>query len=215
MNTPATQTTTAEAQPTPEGYRLDAKGRLIPEDQIKPIDQLRDELVLSIIDRACELRDMLRDFKGDVFSEIQGFVETSAQEYDVQLGGKKGNVTLVSFDGRYKIQRAIQEHITFDERLQAAKALIDECLREWTADARPEIATIVQDAFRVDSAGNIRTGQVLSLRRLDIQDKRWLRAMDAISDAVQVTGSKSYVRIYERVGTTDQYKPISLDIAGV
>ncbi|ACL72742.1 conserved hypothetical protein [Thioalkalivibrio sulfidiphilus HL-EbGr7] len=202
-------------QQIPEGYRLDARGRLIPEEQIRPIDQLRDELVLSIVDRACELRDELRDFKADVFSEIERFVETSAAEYDVQVGGKKGNVQLVSFCGRYKVVRAIQEHITFDERLQAAKGLLDECLREWTADARPEIATIVQDAFRVDSAGNIRTGQVLSLRRLDIQDSRWLRAMDAISDAVQVTGSKSYVRIYERVGDSDQYKPISLDIAGV
>lgn len=199
----------------PEGYRIDARGRLIPEDQIKPIDQMRDELVLAIIDRACELRDELRDFKGDTFSEIQSFVETSAAEYGVQIGGKKGNVQLVSFDGRYKVVRAIQESISFDERLQAAKGLIDECLKEWTADARPEIATLVQDAFRVDQAGNIRTGQVLSLRRLDIADKRWTRAMDAISDAVQVTGSKSYVRIYERVGDSDQYQPISLDIAGV
>ncbi|MDN3524327.1 DUF3164 family protein [Halomonas sabkhae] len=199
----------------PDGYRLDAKGRLIPEDQIKDVDKLRDELVLAIVDRACELRDQLRDFKSDTFSEIEAFVATSAKEYDVQIGGKKGNVQLVSFDGKYKVVRAIQESITFDERLQAAKGLIDECLTEWTADARPEVATIVQDAFRVDSAGNIRTGQVLGLRRLNIQDKRWLKAMDAISDAVQVTGSKSYVRIYERVGESDQYKPISLDIAGV
>lgn len=203
------------AQPQiPDGYRIDAKERLIPEDQIKEIDKVRDELVLAIVDRASELRDELRDFKGDTFSEIQAFVETSAQEYDVQIGGKKGNVTLLSFDGRYKVVRAMQDLISFDERLQAAKGLIDECLREWTADARPEIATIVQDAFRVDQAGNIRTGQVLGLRRLGIDDQRWLRAMDAISDAVQVTGSKSYVRIYER-DANGHYRPISLDIAGV
>lgn len=202
-------------QQIPAGFRQDAKGRLIPESQVKPIDQMRDELVLSLVDRANQLRDELRDYKADAFSEIEQFVETSAEEYGAKLGGKKGNVQLVSFDGRYKAIRAIQESITFDERLQAAKALIDECLREWTADARPEIATIVQDAFRVDSVGNIRTGQVLGLRRLDIDDKRWLKAMDAISDAVQVTGSKSYIRLYERVGESDQYRPISLDIAGV
>lgn len=205
---------TPTADSVPEGFRQDAKGRLVPEDQIKEIDKLRDEFVLSIVDRACELRDELRDFKGDVFSEIEAFVETSAQEYDVQIGGKKGNVQLTSFDGQYKVIRAIQEHITFDERLQAAKGLIDECLKEWTADARPEIATIVQDAFRVDSAGNIRTGQVLGLRRLNIQDPRWLRAMDAIADAVQVTGSKSYVRIYKR-DDKGRYLPISLNIADV
>ncbi|MFW6346633.1 MAG: DUF3164 family protein [Halomonas sp.] len=205
---------TPTAASVPEGFRQDAKGRLVPEDQIKEIDKLRDEFVLSIVDRACELRDELRDFKGDVFSEIEAFVETSAQEYDVQIGGKKGNVQLTSFDGQYKVIRAIQEHITFDERLQAAKGLIDECLKEWTADARPEIATIVQDAFRVDSAGNIRTGQVLGLRRLNIQDPRWLRAMDAIADAVQVTGSKSYVRVYKR-DDKGRYLPISLNIADV
>ncbi|MCL7931712.1 DUF3164 family protein [Halomonas llamarensis] len=210
MNTPATET-----QQIPEGFRMDAKGRLVPLEQIKEIDQLRDELVLSIVDRATELRDQLRDFKSDVFSEIEAFVQTSAQEYEVQIGGKKGNIQLVSFCGKYKVLRAISENITFDERLQAAKGLIEECLRDWTTDARPEVATIVQDAFRVDQAGNIRTGQVLGLRRLNIQDKRWLRAMDAISDAIQVTGSKSYIRIYERVGSTDQYRPISLDIAGV
>ncbi len=198
----------------PEGFRYDAKGRLVPESQIKEVDKLRDELVLAIVDRATELRALLAAFKANTFSEIEAFVATSAQEYDAHIGGKKGNVTLVSFDGQYKVMRAIQESITFDERLQAAKARIDECLKEWTADARPEIATLVQDAFRVDSAGNIRTGQVLGLRRLDIQDPRWRLAMDAISDAVQVTGSKSYVRIYKR-DTQGRYLPISLDIAGV
>lgn len=199
--------------PTPEGYRTDARGRLIPEDQIKEVDKLRDELVLNLVTSAKNLREELRNFKAGAFSEIQAFVETSAQEYGVQLGGRKGNVQLLSFDGRYKIQRAIQENITFDERLQAAKELIDQCLADWTADARPELAVIVDDAFRVDKAGNIRTSEVLRLRRHNIQDERWLKAMDAISDAVQVTGSKTYIRLYERVGDTDQYRAISLDVA--
>ncbi|ECZ4733075.1 DUF3164 family protein, partial [Salmonella enterica] len=54
-----------------------------------------------------------------------------------------------------------------------------------------------------------------ALRRLDITDERWLKAMDAIGEAVQVVGSRSYIRVYERVGDSDQYRPIALDIAGV
>ena len=38
----------------------------------------------------------------------------------------KGNVTLTSYDGKYKIQRAIAEYLHFDERLQVAKELIDD-----------------------------------------------------------------------------------------
>ena len=58
----------------PDGYRQDAQGRLVPEDQIKPVDQLRDDLVLSLVDRARELRDQLHDFKANAFSEIQEFI---------------------------------------------------------------------------------------------------------------------------------------------
>lgn len=202
-------------QQIPEGYRTDAKGRLIPEDTIKPIDKARDEIVQELVTKARELNRALGQFKAAAFGDIESFVQLSAEEYGVSVGGRKGNVTLVSFDGQYKIQRAIQDYITFDERLEAAKSLIDECLRDWTDGARSEVKVIVQDAFRTDKQGNLRTGAVLALRRHDFDDPRWLKAMDAISDAVQVTGSKSYVRIYERVGDTDQYKPISLDIAGV
>ncbi len=202
-------------QQIPAGYRRDAQGRLVHEEQIKPVDKLRDELVLALVDRARTTHEALVQYKATAFGEIEAFLDLSTQEYGAKIGGKKGNVSLLSFDGRYKIQRAVQESISFDERLQAARALIDECLREWTEGARPELATLVNDAFRVDTKGEIRTARVLALRRLDITDARWLRAMDAIGDACQVVGSKSYIRVYERIGDSDQYRPISLDIAGV
>lgn len=206
---------TAQPQTIPAGYRRDAQGRLVHEEQIKPVDKLRDELVLALVERARTTHEALVQYKAAAFGEIEAFLDLSAQEYGAKIGGKKGNVSLLSFDGKYKIQRAVQESIAFDERLQAARALIDECLREWTDGARPELATLVNDAFRVDTKGEIRTARVLALRRLDITDARWLRAMDAIGDACQVIGSKSYIRVYERIGDSDQYRAISLDIAGV
>lgn len=204
----------AHTHTVPAGHREDAKGRLVPESQIKPIDKCRDELVRELFTKAVALHKAMAEFKLAAFADIGAFVEMSANEYGVALGGQKGNVTLLSFDGSLRVQRAIADNIVFDERLQAAKELIDECLREWTADARPEIALLVQDAFRVDAAGNIRTGSVLALRRLDIADARWRRAMDAIGDAVQVVGSKSYVRFHHR-DANGQYQAVSLDMAGV
>lgn len=38
--------------------------------------------------------------------------------------------------------------------------------------------------------------------------------MKAIGEACQVIGSKSYIRVYERVGDTDQYQPIALILQG-
>ncbi|BBI91154.1 DUF3164 family protein [Serratia symbiotica] len=199
----------------PAGYWKDARGILTPESLIKPVDKERDALVKAIVERAKPLQKALRDFKQDTFADIQALVDLSAEQYGATIGGKKGNVTLYNYDGQFKVQRAMQDRIAFDERIQAAKKLIDACVAEWTQGARPELLAIIDQAFTTDKEGDINPGRVLQLRRHDITDPRWLRAMDARAEAVQVVSSKSYIRLYERVGDTDQYVPISLDIAGV
>lgn len=196
-------------------YWKDAKGNLTPEELVKDIDKERDALVQEWVEKAKALNAEMSRFKGGIFGDIQAFVELSAEKYGTKLGGNKGNVTLFSYDGKYKIVRAISDHLQFDERIQAAKALIDECLSEWSEGSRLELKTLIERAFDVDKEGNINTGRILGLRRVEITDPRWLNAMQAISESVQIVSSKAYVRIYERVGDSDQYQPISLDMAGM
>lgn len=198
----------------PEGYRENANGDLVLIENIKEIDLLRDELVTSIAARSREKSGELAEFKGTVMDEIQTFVQASAARFKAKLGGTKGNLSLLSFDGRFKVLVAQQDYLTFDERLQVAKGLIDKCIKKWSDGADANLLALVNDAFQVDKAGNVSIRRVLSLRSLDIDDKDWKRAMDAISESVQITGSKSYIRVYERDGK-GEYKPISLDMAGV
>lgn len=201
---------------TESKYMKNAQGHLVPLEKIKAIDLERDALVKKLTDRAKALNGTLAYFKSQAFADIGAFVQLSAEQYGAKVGGKKGNVQLLSFDGRYKVQIAVQDQISFDERLIAAKELIDECLRDWTERAGvAELQVVVNETFRVDRAGNIRTSAVLALRRYEIKDERWLRAMDAISDALQVTGTCSYIRVYERIGDSEQWAPISLDLAAV
>ncbi|EHP39402.1 hypothetical protein OR16_31614 [Cupriavidus basilensis OR16] len=206
---------TQAATTIPTGYMQDARGRLIREEMVKPIDRTRDQIVGELVALAKRQSQALAEFKKRVFGDAEAFISMSAEEYGAKVGGAKGNVTLFSFDGRYKVQIARAENITFDERLQAAKVMIDELLAEWTLGARPELQAIIQGAFETDKEGNLNTGRILSLRRLDIQDPRWKKAMYAISDSVQVIGTKAYVRFYERVGDSEEYRPISLDIAKI
>lgn len=199
----------------PADYWIDAKGALIPSKLLKPIDLARDSLVGEIVTKAIELNQLMAKFKDAAFADIAAFVDLSANEYDVKLGGKKGNVTLFTFDGRYKIQRAMADRIAFDERLQAAKELIDQCLADWTEGARPELQILINRAFSTDKSGEVSTGAVLALRRYEIEDPRWHQAMTAIGESVQIVATSAYIRIYERIGDTDQYKPIPLDMAAV
>lgn len=199
----------------PDGFWRDPKGRLIPVGMVKEIDRARDTLVGDIINRALPINVSLKSFKNWSFDEVDAFRSLSAEQYDANIGGEKGNITLHSFDGEYRVQVAIQDRIAFDERLQTAKTLIDECIKDWSVGSRPEILAIIEEAFKVDKEGNINTGDILKLRRLNITDEKWLQAMDAISESVQVVNSCRYIRIYQRSGDNNQYTQISLNITGV
>lgn len=199
----------------PEGYRENAQGALVPEANIKEIDKLRDQTVRRIWALAEQLHQEMQKFKTQAFTDVAAFVQISADQYGAKIGGTKGNVQLLTFDGRLKIQRNIAERITFDERLQAAKHLIDECLKEWTADGRDEIKAIISSAFNVDKKGEISTTKILGLKRIEINHPKWLEAMQAITDSIGIAGSKSYLRFYKRNDETGEYAPMSLDLATI
>ena len=199
----------------PPGYWEDANGALIPVSKIKEIDKDRSKTVTELCEQAKVESARLMGFKTAAMHAVTEFIERSLAEYDVKHGGKKGNVTLVSFNGQYKIVRQMQETITFDERLQAAKALIDECIQSWSKGSNANIKVLVNDAFQVDQQGKISTGRVLGLRRLDIEEPKWLEAMRAIGDSMKVASTKPYIRFYEREETTGEYFPINLDVAAV
>lgn len=199
----------------PEGYMQDAQGRLVPESMVKDIDKLRDELVRKLVDRAKQTAEALSAFKVSALSEIQSFCDLSAADYGKELGGAKGNVQLTSYDGRYRVDRCVAEFLDFDERLQVAKDLIDQCLQDWSSDSRPELKLLVNDAFQVDRKGNLNSKRILSLRKFEIEDERWQMAMKAINDSLTVSGSRTYLRLYERVGDSDQWRQLPLDLASV
>jgi len=196
-------------------YKRNALGHFVPVAQIKEIDLIRDDLVNKIVQDARDTQAKLKAFKERTLSEIDSFIDLSAAEYQTQFGGAKGNVTLASYDGKYRVQIKNQTYIAFDERLQVAKSLIDELIHEWTKDSRGEIKALIEHAFQTDKEGNINKGRVLSLFRLKIDDPKWLQAMDAIRDSMQASHSKEYLSLYERVGNEDKYVRISLDIAGL
>ena len=202
-------------QAIPAGYWQDASGSLIPESKIKDIDKLRHQVVTDLCLMAEKSRDGLADFKARAMQEVAALVSTSMEQYGVKAGGEKGNVTLISFDGRYKLVRSMQDKLTFGEQLMAAKALIDECVHEWAHNADDNIKVLVNHAFQTDKEGKINTGRVLGLRRLEIRDAKWQSAMQAIADSIQIASTKPYVRFYKRNDTTGEYQPISLDVAAV
>lgn len=199
----------------PPGYWENAKGNLVPDSLVKPIDKLRDQLVKELCSFAEVKSTDMTKFKLKTLGDVHAFIETSTEQYGVKTGGKKGNVTLMTFDGKQKVVLQMQDRITFGEQLQAAKLLIDKCVIRWSAGSNDNIKVLVNDAFQVDKEGLINTGRVLGLLRLDIQDEDWKLAMKAIADSRQVADTKPYLRFYKRADVSGDWKAISLDMAAV
>lgn len=194
-------------------YMVNADGGLIPEDAVKTVDKLQDELVRKIIGYAVPLSAQVARFRQHCFDDIGDFVALLEQEYKARRGGSKGNLTFTSFDGLLKVVVQVSENIVFGPELQVAKGLVDECLREWSSGSRTEIRAIINRAFDVDNQGRINRNDLLSLLRLEIEDERWQNAMKAIRDSFRVVGSKRYVRIYQRSDAQAAWSPISIDVA--
>jgi hypothetical protein len=195
-------------------YMTDSQGRQVPAELVKEIDKLRDQTVRRIADEAMKMKEVLVAFKQRIRDDIYAFVELSANQYGKSWGGKKGNITLSTFDGRFRLIVAIDDNIIFDERLQIARDIIGDCVKKWSDGARSEIRVLVNDAFQVDKTGKINTARVLGLRRLEIHDPDWQKAMEAITESIQVSGSKQYLRFYER-NENGEYRQIPLDVAAL
>ncbi len=187
----------------------DAQGRLVPVSAIKPIDLKRHEAVTSIMADTFKERDRLVEFKKSIWLRVQDFLAESAKD-----SGAKGNVTLTSFDGKFKVMVAVNDTIQFNEKLQVAKQLIDKCIASWSEGANENLRAIVDDAFNVGKSGLVSTSRVLGLHRLNIKDPTWKKAMDAITESMQVASSKTYMRFYERQ-SDGSYKQIPLDVANL
>ena len=164
-------------------YMEDVNGVMKPLTMVKPADKLEDELVRRVFGFAEALSEQVARFRTHTFADVDDFVALWGQDLGGRRGGGEGNMTFVSYDGRLKVKVAMVKQITFGPLLQQAKKLVDECLVEWTENGPPQIEAIITNAFNVDQEGKINRAALLALRKLAIDDPRWLRAMEAIHDA--------------------------------
>ena len=180
-----------------QGNWLDDKGRPIPEEYVKPIDKKRDKLVESIIKRVTKLSAKLADEKVEIVAAVEKYLKELAKDSKVREGWK-GNIILYNFSQNLCIERRINETISFDERLQMVKTTIDKWLNERLRNVDEVVAKLISQAFSVDKQGRINTTMLLKLKKLDIKDKEWVKAMEMLDESIFVKSSKMALRFRSR-----------------
>lgn len=122
----------SQAVAIPAGFVMNAAGHLVPEHQVREHDKLRDGVARDLGNAAEHISALLADFKKQALADIADLIAVSSERYGVQLGGQKGNVSITTYDGQYKIERAYADRIVFTEEILAARELINQCISTWS-----------------------------------------------------------------------------------
>jgi hypothetical protein len=198
-----------------QGRWIDAAGNPVPAKYIGKVEKRRDAMVEKLFKQAVQAQERLRKLKALVNDDIAAYLDWLASEYGEEKLNPGGNYELDSFSGDKRVKVKVNKMIEFDERLQLAKQKIDRCLMAWSEGGNDNLKVVVCDAFKVDQKGNVDTRRILGLRRLKIKDKEWAAAMALITEAVTITGSRTYLMFQMRSNPTAEWETVRLDLAGV
>jgi len=199
-----------------KGWWIAKNGKSIHPERVNIEDKLKDEMIESILKKATAVTETIKKFKDEAYDEVDSYFDLLLEKYAVE--NKKGTkvYTLENFSGTAKIQVATADNIMFDEKLQIAKKKIDECIHEILKDVHSiDGQQLINNAFEVDKKGEIKPRKILELRSYNITHPKWLEAMEIIAESIEIVSTKEYIRFYTRNNTTEAYKQVTLDIAGV
>lgn len=198
---------------TPDGYMKNRAGHLVPVANISEIETFRHDFVVEMVERAKGLNATLAYFKASVMEGMADLTKLSAANHGVKLGGEKGNITLTSFDGQYKVVLAMAGVPQVDERIQVVKAMLNNCLTRFSDGGSKEIKALMESAFKTNNAGMISIYRLRWLRAAKIEDDEWKDGIRLLDELLLPVLSKAYVRVYEL--KNDKYELIALDLGGV
>ncbi len=197
-----------------DGHWIDGAGNAIPAKYVSQFDKMSDRVVGKLIRKATMLSKQLESFKREIFGDVEKLMSDMSKMYGEDHRTEVGNKTLPDFSNQFKLEIKVNKILEFDQRISLAKEIIDECIKRWSKGGDEKVTLLVDHAFQVDKKGNLDRDRLLSLRKLDIKDTDWIKAMGIIADSLKVTGSRAYIRFLVK-DDSGMWRTIPLDIAAV
>lgn len=201
---------------TQSDYKINARGEKVHIDLIKKDELMRDELVNNLIGEAEAFREIMSEFRKKAEGQVDAYFDELMTKYNInaKANTKKGNITLENFSSTAKVQIAVTDKLSFDEKIQLAKMKFDEYFEQVTVGSSEEVKLLINKAFDVDKEGNVDVKKILELRSYNIRHPKWVEGVALIEESKKIVSSKSYIRFYKRESPDKAWGHVSLDIAG-
>lgn len=177
----------------------------------KAYETLRDETVKELVEGAKALNDMLSKFKSKSYASIGALYEMLQEHSDRHANGK-GNVTLDSSCGNYRIMFRRHDATRFDERSTQAEAHILDFLTAEYPEGSP-----TNKAIRIlleRKTGQLDKNNVLKLFKMkdDFDNENWRKGIDLLQESIVPDHTKYYAQFFYRSGDME-WLPIVLEFA--
>jgi galactose mutarotase-like enzyme len=194
----------------------DEAGNSIPATHIKPVEKVNEKVTGSIVTKALKVSEQLSQLKSHISKLVDEAFETFRKSYEGKKEDFKGNITLFNFDRTIKVEVRVTDAIQFDDMtISAAKAKLDEFLRDGIETKDAVIKEMVLDAFST-ARGKLDVKKILGLKRYSdrIKDGRYSEAMSLIDQAIRRPNSATYYRVWVK-SSQGHYESIPLALADV
>lgn len=194
----------------------DHNGFEIPVTSIPKIEMNKDKVAKKLADKFKEMSLKLQHLKDVAFDEADKIYEAQLRAYEIDgrdVDKLKGNFTFYSYDKVFKIEVNIGQRLEFDDKINLAKAEIDEYLKDITEGQNSDIITIVNHAFTT-VRGKLDHKKILQLFSYKIKNARWEKAMVILKDSITTNHSKRYIKVSER-DSNGEYQVINVQFSSL
>lgn len=196
------------------GDWIDTNGNVIPASIIDVQIKRREALITGLMKKIRAEQARLEKLKSQVSQQIRKYMESNDHVPKTAHGKQwRGNMTLTNFDQTEQIEVKVSRTMVFDERLNAAKVIIDECLGRWSKDSNDNLRVAITEAFDVDKSGTVDTKMILRLTKWKIRDKKWRRAVELILQSISEQTSVTYYQFRERDDADAGWNAVSLNFS--
>ncbi|MCZ6372508.1 DUF3164 family protein, partial [Vibrio parahaemolyticus] len=152
----------------------------------------------------------LAQFKANIVKAFEEFRVEMLDQYGTKLHarGTGDNVTVFSFDGKYKMTYKTQKLKSLGPEHDAARELARQYFDSKKETLEHDMLIAVQDFFVKDAS----IANTISFISKDFKDETLVKAQNAARDSLLIIGSKSYFNFYER-DEQGEYQQVHLNFA--
>lgn len=194
----------------------DHNGFTIPLSVVPKIDLEKDKFAKMMAKDFEAMSQKLLELKNKAFEKADAIYAEQLRQYQIngnEAKEKKGNFTFYSYDKSIKIEVAVGQRLEFDDRINLAKAEIDDYLAEITEGQNSDIIIIVTNAFSTVK-GKLDHKKILNLFTYKIKHPKWEKAMVLLKDSISNNHSKRYINVSQR-NENGEYKNINVQFSAL